>query len=341
MAESASAILWLGVLFALCAIGAVIVLAMARQIITFRQVVQGRKRDAIIERLLQTALGDASQGLQVRWTDNPLLLAKVLGRALELVSGDDCRKLVDVAARFRCEAGLLEMASSRQTHMRMTALRCLRYFPSSAALTRRLAQRDPSHSVRAEAILALAYLDMAPPARVWSSWMVTQNARPHPSLKSLLKTPALASTSSLEALAKQANAPIDARCWAIETLVARDVVNTEKFVLDVALDPLQEVQLRIAALGKICDPLSITRHFVSLASADDWRMVKAACVAAGRLHATTLGANLAQLTSHADWRVRSAANTALFTLGLEPTISAAAGSFVSRHNFTLNLANVS
>jgi HEAT repeat len=314
-------ILWLGQLLALGSVLLVLGLAVFKFAMLRAQAAREAREGELVVRLVGMALGAEDEPMALRWTANSLMLAQVLSRALELVSGDACARLVQIAALAGCEKGLRAMARSRHTHDRISAARAMRHLPNCAALLRRMARRDASISVRAAAVQALGDMGQPPAARDWSDWVDLGDKTPHPSVRALFRHEALVSDARLADAVMSARASSTVRMWCLEALCERDPALGEPLAMEIAGTAGLDERLRAAAAALIRDPLALTVQFDAIAASATWRLLGALCAAAEACRATTLAPHLARLATHGDWRVRSAAVAALRALGGAPVVA--------------------
>ena len=281
--------------------------------LAFMRVLRDRsaaKREAveagIISRLLSAAVANEIEPIKVRWTDDTTQLAKVLGRALELISGETGERMVQIATLAGCERGLSVLSRSSQTIDRISVARTLRYFPGAVDILRRQATTDKSIIVRVEALLSLADLDMAAKPKKWSKWIKLGKKQPHPSIAMLLRHPGLISNDGLQHAALSDQAPLNIRMWALEALIERDGVNGQNLAIQFARTRATPSKLRALSITLINDPLALTQHFDALIEGSDWAVIVTLCRAIERTHATTLRGRVLGLALHEDWRVRTA-----------------------------------
>lgn len=300
------------------AICAVLILVIIRLVRRKLEIQRRLIEDVIARRLIEGAdVGDYSPQ-RLRRTDQPILLAQVLGRALELVEGETGLRMVRIARHLGCLAGLNALSKSKRTIDRISAARTLRYFPEEDVILQGLAMSDSNMRVRVEALLSLAALGRAPPTRCWSQWVKIGANHPHSSVAALLKHPQLISCAGLRHAASSNTAPLSVRLWALEGLVERIDGDGDSLAMKIAINEGQPLKLRKAGIQLLRDPLLLAQYMPSLIDTGEWALLVEICNASARTHSSILIPKLVGLLSHADWRVQTAAAKALDELSQQP-----------------------
>lgn len=308
-------LLWLAGLIVLCAFGVVIGLAARRLWLRLTERAAALDEDRLLRRLIDLSFDPTSAFLaRTRWGDRRRL-ARILARALDLVSAETAKAMLDVAAEAGVDRGIARLARSKNIDDRLAAVRLMRLFARMRPLLETLASTDPSINVRATALRSLARVTQPPKPAVWSQWLRLGSGEPHVAVRHVLEDKRLMTRAALEHAIQCPQAHPALRGWAVGALAQREPERVGPIVKALLSDPNTPTEVAATAFCHIADPLAVTQLHVYLAEAEDWRLREALCIAARSTYAVTLMTHMTRLASDPDWRVRTAAIAAMKRLG--------------------------
>jgi len=282
----------------------------------------GRRRSRATEaerrRLIPMLLGSGDAPRMQAASVSSDLMADLAVELIQMVRGEDRRKLVATATEAGVPRRLLARLRRPASQTRIVAAEALAEFPSPEHVEAlEVALRDRNQDVRLAAAMSLAATGNAPPARRLIEQLHIGRGQSSLLVVALLEDIALERPQEIRSLIEDPAIPEAVKAAAIEALSSSGDYSLVPIITDLAIraTPTSEALPRfLRSLGQFGHPAAgaAVERGLRNGSAD---VRAAACEAAGKIGLVTAAEKLAQLLGDESWWVRFRAGEALTRIG--------------------------